>query len=265
MYHTLQAPSTYSEVDGNYLGFDMQTHSLDNDDDLQLSDMSIWDTHRSWNPLMTLLQPDIATAVARSLVRMTNEGGAIPRWPLAHGYTACMIGNHAGSIVLDTWIKGLQNFDVETLFVALNRTATQITPAVVAGRADLKDYLESGYCVSDEGSPSSKWAAACTLAYAYDDWALSALAGVLNKSQDVVDLFSGRSQSYRNIFDNSTGYFCPRARNGSFACPAEFAPTSMEARGEFGGDKVGGYAEGDGAQWRWFVPGDVTGLIELLG
>ena len=44
---------------------------------------------------------------------MTDEGGALPRWPLAHGYTHCMIGNHAGQIVLDSWRKGIRDFDVE--------------------------------------------------------------------------------------------------------------------------------------------------------
>ena len=118
MYHTLMAPSTYSEAGGDYLGFDMAVHTLEppapgGREDRMLSDMSIWDTHRTWNPLMVLTQPDIATAVVRSLVRMTDEGGALPRWPLAHGYTHCMIGNHAGQIVLDSWRKGIRDFDVE--------------------------------------------------------------------------------------------------------------------------------------------------------
>ena len=60
--------------------------------DRHLSDMSIWDTHRSWNPLTNLLQPDIGLAFARSLVRMIKQGGDLPRWPLASGYTGCMIG-----------------------------------------------------------------------------------------------------------------------------------------------------------------------------
>ena len=30
---------------------------------------------------------------------MTQQGGSVPRWPLAHGYTGCMIGNHAGQVV----------------------------------------------------------------------------------------------------------------------------------------------------------------------
>ena len=78
VYHTLMGVSTYSEAGGAYIGFDggagsgfgtqLSLDLVSFPTDRQLSDMSIWDTHRSWNPLMVWLQPDIATAVARSLV-----------------------------------------------------------------------------------------------------------------------------------------------------------------------------------------------------
>ena len=98
LYHTLISPSTYSESGGRYMGFNQANAppfpimTLDSDSDRHLSDMSIWDTHRSWNPLTNLLQPDIGLAFARSLVRMIKQGGDLPRWPLASGYTGCMIG-----------------------------------------------------------------------------------------------------------------------------------------------------------------------------
>ena len=38
---------------------------------------------------------------------MTQQGGSVPRWPLAHGYTGCMIGNHAGQVVPTPPNKGL--------------------------------------------------------------------------------------------------------------------------------------------------------------
>jgi putative alpha-1,2-mannosidase len=104
--------------------------------------MSIWDTHRSWNPLMVLVQPDIATAVARSLVRMTKEGGTVPRWPLAHGFTGCMVGNHAAQVVLDTWIKGLQDFDVDVLWEGLLGQALFTNNSNI-NRADLENCMNT--------------------------------------------------------------------------------------------------------------------------
>jgi putative alpha-1,2-mannosidase len=100
VYHTLMGVSTYSEVGGDYIGFDGgagsgfgELKTLEPTDppfvDRQLSDMSLWDTHRSWNPLMVLVQPDIATAVARSLVRMTKEGGTVPRQVHKQSISAC--------------------------------------------------------------------------------------------------------------------------------------------------------------------------------
>jgi putative alpha-1,2-mannosidase len=53
----------------------------------------------------------------------------------------------------------------------MNLTATVAT--VVSGRSDLSDYITYGHCALDKGSPAEQYAAACTLAYAYDDWALA--------------------------------------------------------------------------------------------
>eukprot|EP01052_Picozoa_sp_SAG31_P014796 SAG31_NODE_931_length_10914_cov_5.629589_6_plen_366_part_00 len=215
---------------------------------------------------MVLTQPDIATAVVRSLARMYQQGGSVPRWPLAHGYTGCMIGNHAGQVVLDTWTKGIRNFDVELLWEGLQQQA-QFTNNTGVNRIDLANYVAHGHCISDPGAPAAKYAASCTLAYAYDDWALAELSAALHKPSAIVSDFLNRSKSYRNTWDDQIKFFCPRLSNGTFQCPRaqELAPEGFIARAAFGGDKINGYVEGDAWQWRWFVPGDVAGLVELFG
>ena len=282
VYHTLMGVSTYSEAGGDYISFDggagssfgtVKTlppsgggGSASITGDRQLSDMSIWDTHRSWNPLMVLTQPDIAIAVVRSLARMTVEGGTVPRWPLAHGFTGCMIGNHAAQLVLDSWVKGLRDFDVDVLWSGLLGQA-RFTNNTNLNRADLRDYLTHGYCISDPGAAAAKYAASCTLSYAFDDWALSQLSAALGKDPTLVSELANRSKSYRNVWEPNVRYFCPRNSSGAFECPSEreLAPESWITRAEFGGDKIRGYVEGDAAQWRWFVPGDVPGMIALFG
>jgi putative alpha-1,2-mannosidase len=57
--------------------------------------------------------------------------------------------------------------------------------------------------------------ASLTLAYAYDDWALSRVASYLGLDEDA-KLFYNRSKSYRNVFDPNTLYMCPRSSNGTF-------------------------------------------------
>ena len=49
------------------------------------SDLSLWDIHRTQVPLLTFLRPDVAEGVVNSLVAMYQEGGVLPRWPIANG------------------------------------------------------------------------------------------------------------------------------------------------------------------------------------
>ena len=44
---------------------------------------SLWDTYRTLHPLLMLLVPDEHSDMAQSLVRMAEQWGGLPRWPLA--------------------------------------------------------------------------------------------------------------------------------------------------------------------------------------
>ena len=57
VYHTLMAPSTYSEVGGEYMGFDQRVHTLQDAADRQLSDMSIWDVSSTQVYRLSILLP----------------------------------------------------------------------------------------------------------------------------------------------------------------------------------------------------------------
>lgn len=152
LYHTMLAPTTYSDVNGDYLGFDHTIHNINkfyanNAEKLVdiygrsrketssavppafLSDMSIWDVHRTEFPLLSLILPDVMANIAQSLVLMYVQGGSLPRWPMANGmhsfticqlypplspllkficikgYTCAMIGTHANVVLSDAWLK----------------------------------------------------------------------------------------------------------------------------------------------------------------
>lgn len=49
--------------------------------------MSIWDVHRTEFPWLVLTKPDVMTDIVRSLLQMGQQGGSLPRWPIANGYT----------------------------------------------------------------------------------------------------------------------------------------------------------------------------------
>jgi len=92
-----------------------------------------------------------------------------------------------------------------------------------------------------------------TLSYAFDDWAISNIAKALGE-QSIAEEFTHRSKYYKNVWSN--GFFCPRTVNNTFDCP-----NAITALDFF--DKR--YVEGDAWHYRFFVPGDIEGMIELFG
>ena len=87
LYHTFMAPTRFSESGGEYLGFDLQVHNV-SEGHQYYTDMSIWDTFRTQFPWLALVQRDVMSDVAQSLVLMYEQGGDLPRWPMANGYTS---------------------------------------------------------------------------------------------------------------------------------------------------------------------------------
>lgn len=64
------------------------------------SDLSLWDIHRTQTPLLALLRPDVAIGIVHSLVAMSQEGGALPRWPIANGVCVCVVRMLAIRIII---------------------------------------------------------------------------------------------------------------------------------------------------------------------
>ena len=253
LYHAMLAPTTFSETGGEYLGFDKAVHTLDlNVHSRYLTDMSIWDTHRSVAPLYDLLYPSVQSDIVHSLQLMYEQGGDIPRWPFLSGYTACMIGTHANQVILDAVRKGIPGFNASKLYEGMRLQATDPNRPHV-GRDDLTDYATKGYVCNDKsGQAVSK-----TLAYAFDDWAVGQLAHILGYEEDAA-FFGNRSGNYRHLWDGERQLMCPRDCDGTLHCPniVEAALPQPFLRP---------YDEGDAWQWTWFVPHDLAGLAELFG
>ena len=90
--------------------------------------------------------------------------------------------------------------------------------------------------------------AAQTLEYAYQDYALAQMAKVLNKKEDY-DLFSLRANNYKNLFNKEIGWMWSKNKKGEWNQPIDIL------------DYEKGWVEGNAAQYTWFVPHDVPGLI----
>jgi predicted alpha-1,2-mannosidase len=255
LYHALQMPTVFNDVNGYYLGFDGHVHRAEGF--TYYTDMSLWDTFRTVHPLFTLIAPREQRDMAVSLVEMSRQGGYLPRWPSGNGYTNSMFGTPADIVLTETYLKGIHDFDVETAYQSMRKTA--LGPprnSRFSGRAGIEDYLKFGYCPSD----LMKQSVARTLEYSYADHCISRLAAALGHADDAA-LFARHALSYRQLWNPRTQYFQPRDSHGAFV--EEFRPLLLTYL-DRGGKYTHAYVEGSALQWRWGVPYDAGALVSLF-
>jgi predicted alpha-1,2-mannosidase len=256
LYHSFQMPTVFNDANGDYMGFDDAVHKAEGF--RYFTDISIWDTFRTVHPLFTLIAPNDQRDICRSLVKMSEQGGYLPRWPSGKGYTNSMLGTPADILIADTYLKGVRDFDVETAYAAMRKTALEPVPqgSKFSGREGVDDYIKHGYCPAD----TMHEAVARTMEFGWADSAIAGLAESLGKTEDAA-LFKKHSEFYRNLWNPETQYFHPRNANGQFA--VKFKPaltTYRDSSNEYTDD----YVEGSAMHWRWAAPFDAQGMIGLF-
>lgn len=246
LYHSLLMPTLAMDADGRYRGLDGDVHVAE--DYRYYTDFSLWDTFRTLHPLLALLYPEVQLDMVRSLVAMSRDGGAMPRWPLGIGYTGGMVGDPGAIVLADSWAKGLRDFDLRTAYDALHRSAYGSASERFEGRGGAAIYDRLGYAPIEAGGGS----ASKTLELAYADWALARLAEALGETEHARAL-DERAGSWRNVWDPARGFFVGRHEDGRFA--ERFREDRWEDY----------YTEGNAWQYLWYVPHDLDGLAGVMG
>jgi putative alpha-1,2-mannosidase len=292
LYHTMIHPSVFNDVDGRYRGMDGKIHKIgaslrkparEQGRNTQHSDIalayarasatseqysvfSLWDTFRAAHPLYTIIDQRRTVDFINSFIRIYEQGGRLPVWELWGEETDTMIGYHAVSVIADAMAKGIKGFDYEKAYAAAKHSAE-------LDHFGLAAYKKRGYIsMEDENESVSR-----TLEYAYNDWCIAQMADILFKRKlaEIAEIrrkvapdpisdsmaipflkdrenFKTRARYFENLFDPKTGFFRAK-KNGGFVEP--FAPNEVTF----------GFTEGNSWQYSFFVPHDVTRLIELMG
>lgn len=245
LYHSLQMPTIYSDVDGRYRGFDDQVHLADH---LYHTDYSLWDTYRTLHPLLTLLWPDRHHDILASFARMVEDGGNVPRWAAATSDSETMLGTPANIVWAEAWRKGLRGWGEEIVAPrAIDIALGRYSPAY-GGRPDVTWTGTLGYYPADQVGRSVAW----TQETAISDYALAEVAADLGSTWDGVELRS-RSEAWKRLYNPETGWIQGRETDGSWR-----NLPSPEIW-----DDV--YAEGNARQYLWLAPQDPEALFEVLG
>ncbi|MBO9872473.1 MULTISPECIES: GH92 family glycosyl hydrolase [Xanthomonas] len=247
LYHSLIAPTLFSDTDGRYRGMDLQVHQAPAGYH-NYSTYSLWDTYRALHPLLTLVQPERVPDLVQCLVRGAHESPqGVGIWPLQGVETDCMIGYHSAVVLAEAHAKGFTGIDWKAAYPAWRKRAMDDD---VHG---LALYRQMGYIPCDKVDES----VSRTLEFAYDDWAVAHLAQAVGAADDAKHLRE-RSRQYRNVFNRESKFVQPRLSDGQWATP--FDPRAM----------------GHSAQWRDFTESnawqatflnqhDLYGYMDLFG
>jgi predicted alpha-1,2-mannosidase len=242
LYHSLLHPNVFSDVNGQYMGFDARVHNTVTGH-TQYADYSGWDVYRSQVQLVALLAPAEAADIAQSAINQSTQGGYLDRWTVANGGTGVMVGDPMSIIVASMYAFGATGFDAQA---GLQRMLTGSHDG--RERVGFAQYDSMGYVPTGTGGV---WgSASTTLEYTSADFAVSALAGRLGDTANA-ESYLRRAQNWRSLLESGNRYLQPRNTDTSF--PA-FSPTQQNE-----------YVEGNAEQYTWMVPYNYRGLFDAMG
>ena len=258
LYHALIHPNLVSDVNGEYPMMERSGETGVAADGERYTVFSLWDTYRNVHQLLTLVYPERQLDMVRSMVGMSEEWGWLPKWELYGRETFTMEGDPAIPVLVDTWRKGLRDFDMEAAYAAMKRSAT--TPgAQNPMRPDIDPYIERGYIPLGwfAGDNSGDNSVSHALEYYVADAALAWLAEERGEREFAAEL-RRRAGGWKHYYSPESGTLRPITKEGRFLEP--FDPRQGE---NF--EAVPGFHEGSAWNYTFFVPHDVEGLAKLMG
>lgn len=243
LYHALLHPNTFQDVDGTYLGYDDKLHKVEAGRDFYVN-FSGWDTYRGQSQLVAMLFPKRASDVNQSIVDMVAQSGRWTSWPTYNRVQTKMSGDSLQNIVAATDDFGSTGYDRETALRTM--VQSQTLPATASSRSDAAIYGVLGWVPSDRNNAATSR----TLEYTTNDFAIAQLAKRLG-DPTAYDLFSTRSQNWRNVFNYTRQHIDGRDRNG-------FANTSLTTQGSQ-------FEQSTGKQYGFNVSHNMADLIQARG
>lgn len=243
LYHALVHPNVYSDVNGDYRGFDQKIYNTGGKY-THYSTFSGWDVYRTQMQLIAVLFPDVGSDIAQSFVDDgKSRNGFLPKWSIANSETNVMNGDPASITISNMYAFGASNFDLESALEIMDHHAS--TPSSLNGRFNLNDYLTLGYIPIDRGD----WSTGYNVEYAVADFAIAQFAKAIGNDEKY-NTYMNRAQNWKYSFKD--GYIRPRLANGNFE--ATFNPGSEH-----------GFQEANSAQYTWLITFNYNELFELMG
>ncbi len=259
LYHALQHPRLYNDVDGTYPKFAGNGELMRTAHRNYYDDFSMWDIYRAQLPLIEILDTARTNDFVRSMILKGQQGSWLPIFPCWNSYTSAMIGDHVTAFIASAYNRGIRNYNVQEAYRLMRQNAFTVANETDykngTGRRALPSYLQYHYIPQEDSVPIAfhkKEQVSRTLEYAFDDYALSIIAKGLNKTEDY-QLLSVRAFNYQNVFDPTLKMVNGRYADGKWA--DHYSP-------DFRASYI---TEGTPRQYTFYVPQNVQGLSKIMG
>lgn len=203
---------------------------------------AFWLTQWNLNTLWSLAYPSVLDDFAACLLQYDINGGLLPRGPCAGGYSYIMTGCPATPLITSAYQKGLsKKWNPAKAFDAMKRNHAKGGMQALGMDKELDFYIQNGYCPGNAG---------LTIQWAFEDWALSEMAGKMGKKKDQAYYFK-RATGWPASFNQEVGLILPRKMNG------EWLHTDPMSGA--------GYVEANAWQASFGLSHDIPGLAKMMG
>ncbi|MGD0743578.1 MAG: GH92 family glycosyl hydrolase, partial [Verrucomicrobiota bacterium] len=280
LYHTMMAPIVINDVDGRFRGPDCQVHPAK--DFNYYTDLSVWDTYRAEQPLLTLVQPGRVNDIVKTMLTQYKLLGEqmLPLCAYGGKETYCMFGNPSVPVIAEAYAKGFRDWDADealadmvgvmqrnddklmefilptNTYTNYRRQGGDVSAPKFAHRHDFvgnSEYLRLGWVPSYDNGVYLQGVSK-TLEFAYEDACVARFARLLGR-EDIAEVYAAHSTNWQNVFDASTGFMRGRYANGDWVTP--FSPYAVKFHQD--------YAEANAWQVSFAVPHNVPALIQAFG
>lgn len=247
---------------------------------------SIWDTFRSQFPFLIINDPAAVASQIRGLIDIYRFQGWLPdcRMSFCRGFTQG--GSNADVVLADAYLKNITGgINWDDGYAAVVKDAT-VEPYLwsVEGRGHLDSWAAVNYVpVSDfdyKGFGTMTRSVSLTLEYAYNDFAISEMAGAMGRAAEQ-DQFQASSRYWQNIFKadqrstlpNSTtdtgfsGFFQPKHQNRTWGFQDPLKCSNIDTSGDSCSLTNNGPETFESSIWEYqfYTPHQMCTLITLLG
>ena len=255
LYHTLQMPNIFEDVNGQYIGMDNKIYTV-RPGRHAYSTFSGWDTYRTQAQLWGFLYPDAASDFCQTFLETSRQteykgGGGLPLWSMFNDETKIMSGYPAAPFIASAYAFGARDFDVEGLTAVMADSGKHNR---YWGRnahvtwSYLEDYKKNGYYPADCGIAYSL---SQNVEYAIADFSIARMCRAVGDDENY-QYFLDRSQSVFKLIHPEEKYLWPRLKDGSWK--KEFDPYGKA-----------GCQEGTSTHYTWGIPHNLGQLIQDIG